>query len=77
MEAAKERNLSETQNNDETVGDDGLTARERELITTPISELPKDAIKFGMAMLENRAEHNWRENEEYRRNQEETRERLA
>lgn len=74
-----ERKLSKTRNelDDVTVGDDGLTDHERQFISTPVSEMDPESVKFGVAMLDKRADHNWRENEEYRRHQEATREHLA
>lgn len=69
--------MSKIQNENETVGEDGLTDSERQYITTPMSEMAPEGVKFGLAILEKRAQHNWKENEEYRRNKEATREQLA
>lgn len=52
-----------------TIGDDGLTEYERQFITTPVAKMSPESAKVGMAMLDKRAEHNYRLNEEYRREQ--------
>ncbi len=48
-------------NQDPSIGDDGLTDGERELLQTPVSQVPLEQRRILIALRDKKAEHSYAE----------------
>lgn len=68
--------MSKTANN-EAVDEDGLTAHEREYLTTPVSKLTPDQRLMAISIREKRDNHRWEQNARAREQEKKARELTA